>query len=52
LLREIRNAFSHDYPDDPGMQAEVLNKAIEPSTPLLDTLKTVVDFARPYMNKS
>lgn len=52
LLREIRNAFSHDYPDDSGMQAEVLNKAIELSVPLLDTLKTVVDFARPYMNKS
>lgn len=52
LMREIRNAFSHDYPDDPSMQAEVLNKALELSIQLLDVLKTVIDFVRPYINKS
>ncbi|MEI7840466.1 MAG: hypothetical protein WCJ11_08200, partial [Methylococcaceae bacterium] len=29
LLREVRNAFSHDYPDDLELQASVLNQAYQ-----------------------
>lgn len=27
LLREMRNEFLHDYPDDPAIQSAILNKA-------------------------
>jgi hypothetical protein len=52
LMREIRNAFSHDYPDDPDLQAEILNKAFELAIQLLDVLNRVVAFIKPYTNKS
>jgi hypothetical protein len=52
LMREIRNAFSHDYPDDPDLQAEILNKAFELAIQLLDVLNKVVAFIKPYTNKS
>jgi hypothetical protein len=50
LLREIRNAFAHDYPDDLELQAEVLNKAFALTENLLDVLCSVTEFIRPYMN--
>ena len=28
LMREIRNSFSYDYPDDPEIQSSLLNKAL------------------------
>jgi len=52
LMREIRNAFSHDYPDDPELQAELLNKAFELAAQLLEILKKISVFITPYLNKS
>ena len=51
LMREVRNTFSHDYPDDPELQAEMLNKAYELAARLLDILNTVSAFILPYANK-
>ncbi len=42
LMREIRNAFSHDYPDDPELQAELLNKAFELAARLLEKISVFV----------
>ena len=52
LIREIRNTISHDYSEDPNIQAEVLNKAFELATRLLDVLKSVIKFINPNINKS
>ncbi len=52
LMREIRNTFSHDYPDDSDLQAEVLNKAFDLAAQLLDVLKTVIEFINTYINKA
>ncbi len=49
LMREIRNAFSHDYPDDPELQAELLNKAFELAARLLEILKKISVFITPYL---
>ena len=51
LMREIRNAFSHDYTDDPHLQAEVLNKAFQLAVQLLDVLDTMMAFIAPYRKK-
>jgi hypothetical protein len=51
LMREIRNAFSHDYPDALDLQAEVLNKACQLVGQLLDVLKLVIDYIGPYIKK-
>lgn len=51
LMREIRNMFSHDYPDDPALQAGILNKAYELAAQLLDVLNGVKAFIKPYMNR-
>ncbi|WP_305908052.1 hypothetical protein Q9L42_012565 [Methylomarinum sp. Ch1-1] len=51
LMREIRNAFSHDYPDDPDLQAEILNKAFELAAQLLEVLEKVSVFIAPYIHK-
>lgn len=48
LLREMRNAFSHEYPDDPELQAATLNKAYTLASDLLNTLDQVEGFSRPY----
>ncbi|PXX95628.1 hypothetical protein [Halomonas sp. LBP4] len=47
-LREMRNQFSHDYPDDPEIQASLLNKAFTLAGDLLETLEHVKTFASPY----
>jgi hypothetical protein len=49
LLREVRNTFSHDYPDDPELKAEIINKALELTTVLLDVLESVKRFVQPYL---
>ncbi len=49
LMREIRNAFSHDYPGDPELQAELLNKAFEIAVRLLEVLKKISAFVTPYL---
>lgn len=47
-LREIRNQFAHDYPDDPQLQAGMLNKAMQQSSRLLQVLASVNAFATRY----
>ena len=49
LLREVRNTFSHDYPDDPELKAEIINKALELTTPLLEVLESVKRFVQLYL---
>ena len=48
LLREMRNQLSHDYPDDPEIQAAILNKAFELAKNLLSIFNKVKVFAAPY----
>jgi len=47
-LREMRNQFAHDYPDDPEIQASLLNKAYAMADDLLGCLAHVKDFSAPY----
>jgi hypothetical protein len=49
LMREIRNAFSHDYPDDPDLQAAVLNQGVELARQLTEVLTGLVDYIQPYL---
>jgi len=44
LLREVRNAFAHDYPDDPAVPTAVLNRALPMAQQLLDALDTLERF--------
>jgi len=39
--------FSYDYPDDPALQAGILNKAYELAAQVLDVLNGVNAFAKP-----
>ncbi|MHB8849396.1 MAG: hypothetical protein ACYC43_13265, partial [Burkholderiales bacterium] len=48
LLREMRNQFSHDYPDDPALQSAMLNKAYELANDLLAVLGRIEAFAKKY----
>jgi len=48
ILREMRNEFSHDYPDDPALQAATLNKAYPLARELLAILNKVEVFAAGY----
>ncbi|MBU2240039.1 MULTISPECIES: hypothetical protein [unclassified Marinomonas] len=47
-LREMRNQFAHDYPDDPEIQSALLNKAFGMAGQLLQCLDHVVCFAAKY----
>lgn len=47
-LREMRNQFAHDYPDDPEIQASLLNKAFDLAAQLLATLDQIIVFAAKY----
>jgi hypothetical protein len=47
-LREMRNQFSHDYPDDPEIQASLLNKAFDMADYLLDALECAINFSARY----
>jgi len=49
LLREMRNEFSHDYPDDPVIQAATLNKAYVLADDLLKVLGHIEGFAKNYL---
>ncbi len=51
VLREMRNAFSHDYPDDPALQAAILNKAYMLASELLEILAKIQLFAAGYNNQ-
>jgi hypothetical protein len=48
-LREMRNQFSHDYPEDPAIQASLLNKGFLQAELLLDELDRVKEFAQRYL---
>jgi len=45
VLREMRNAFSHEYPDDPEIQAAILNKAFTLAETLIEILHHIEDFS-------
>ncbi len=49
LLREMRNQFSHDYPDDPALQSAILNKAYKMSGDLISVLNHIELFSRSYL---
>jgi len=49
LLREIRNAFSHEYPDDLALQAAILNKAFELANEMISILDGVKLFTNRYL---
>ena len=51
LLREVRNAFSHDYPDDLALQATILNQSYVLATHLLSTYKGLKAFIEPYCTR-
>lgn len=48
ILREMRNEFSHDYPDDSALQAAILNKAYLLASELLAILNKIELFASSY----
>ena len=48
LLREMRNEFAHDYPDDPAIQSAMLNKAYNLANDLLAVLGRIELFAKNY----
>ncbi|KKO47873.1 hypothetical protein VT06_14675 [Arsukibacterium sp. MJ3] len=47
-LREMRNQFSHDYPDDPEIQSALLNKAFGMAEQLLQCMEHAIRFAAKY----
>lgn len=47
-LREMRNQFAHDYPEDPEIQASLLNKAFDLAEDLLNVLERVIEFSKKY----
>ena len=47
-LREMRNAFAHDYPEDSEMQAAILNRAFSASDRLVEILQHAMKFAARY----
>jgi hypothetical protein len=49
LLREMRNEFPHDYPDDPAIQLAILNKAYNLANDLLGVLDRVEIFAADFL---
>lgn len=49
-FREMRNQFAHDYPDEPEIQASLLNKGFSLAEELLEGLADVEAFAKRYLN--
>ena len=47
-LREMRNQFAHDYPNDPEIQASLLNKAFDMAAQLLTILDQIIVFSNKY----
>lgn len=47
-LREMRNAFAHDYPEDSELQAAILNRAFSKADRLVEILQHVKQFAARY----
>lgn len=51
-LREMRNQFAHEYPDDPEIQVSLLNKAYSMAGDLLEAFEHVQTFSKPYRQRS
>jgi hypothetical protein len=49
-LREMRNQFAHDYPNDPEIQASLLNKGYTLAGELLQGLEHLRGFAARYLS--
>ncbi|OFZ65655.1 MAG: hypothetical protein A2V79_07065 [Betaproteobacteria bacterium RBG_16_56_24] len=50
-LREMRNAFAHDYPEDSDLQAAVLNRAFSAADRLVEILQHVKGYAARYVHE-
>jgi len=50
ILREMRNAFSHEYPDDPEVQAAIINKSFSLAGQLLEALSQVENFSARFLS--
>jgi uncharacterized protein with HEPN domain len=50
-LREMRNAFAHDYPEDSELQAAILNRAFVAVDKLVEILHHVKGFAARYAHE-
>lgn len=51
-VRNIRNAFSHDYPDSDEAKIELLNDAYQSTTILIKILNNVIDYTREKLHVS
>jgi len=51
-LREMRNAFAHDYPEDSELQAAILNRAFLAANRLVEILQHVKNYAQPYLGRA
>ena len=50
-FREMRNQFAHDYPDDPELQASLLNKGFALARELIASLERARSFGDRYSGK-
>lgn len=50
-LREMRNAFAHDYPEDSELQAAILNRAFVAADRLIEILHHVKKFGVRYVDE-
>jgi len=48
-LRELRNALTHEYPDEPSLQAATLNKTVQAAATLLAVLNRSEKYAEKYL---
>jgi len=48
-LRELRNALTHEYPDEPSLQAATLNKTVQAAATLLAVLNRGEKYAKKYL---
>jgi hypothetical protein len=49
-LRQMRNAFAHDYPENSELQAAISNQAFSAATRLVEILQHVKHYAQPYLS--
>jgi len=50
-MREMRNAFAHDYPEDSEPQAAILNRAFSAADRPVEILQHVKGFAARYAHE-
>jgi hypothetical protein len=44
FLRKLRNELAHEYPDEPGLQAQILNKLVLETNRLIDIFRKIEDY--------